>query len=548
MASKKKLLVFPEEKETVSKDTKVTIGSILESYNERGKQFSSEGIHYSPITLLTTISNLYLMKKYNTNCFMYGDKGKNENFVYGGIVLNFFPGQLDLPIDEIIPDMLAQLNGENLFQIQNFLNCIKNGQPIIIIPLLLQFSDADHHANMLIYRKDLNTIEHFEPHGSYLDLRKDYGDKISVLLQLLVDKINIVNNTPKTQFYKVLPTDIRLVPSNEVCIRGRGLQAIQSQLAAFHIEGPGYCQMWSLLFAEMALLNPTISSKDILENIYGLLGSQPGPIFLSNIIRGYVSMLGDEISMYLSEYINNVFTIENISYTCQVFFNYGRYFSDIISFIVYIEVNVDLLFSAMPKTIEQLNTIEAGFQGSLSKYFRLQNELKELLINRKQNYSIRGVESVDSEIATKLSEELTEYATKRREVRNYVQNKIFQKYLRNKQKLVMATEKKPKATKAPANKSVKKVEEVIDTPAPAIVKEAPKKGRKKVEPIIEEKEKEEIIPTPIPSLSIVEETNASKKKSTQNTKKGGKKYKKRTKKHKKRKSTNTKKSNKRSKF
>ena len=284
MASKKKLVVFPEEKETVSKDAEVTIGSILENYNERGKQFASEGIHYSPITLITEISNLYLIKKYNTNCFMYGDKGKNENFIYGGIVLNFLPRQLDLPIDEIIADMLGQLNGENLFQIQNFLNCIKNGQPIIIIPLLLQFADGTHHANMLIYRKDLNTIEHFEPHGSYLDLRQDYGDKISVLLQLLVDKINVVNNTPKTQFYKVIPTDIRLVPSNEVCIRGRGLQAIQSQLAAFHIEGAGYCQMWSLLFAELALLNPTISSKDILENIYGISFEEPPTKFLGAII------------------------------------------------------------------------------------------------------------------------------------------------------------------------------------------------------------------------------------------------------------------------
>ena len=528
MASKKKPVIFPEEKETVSKDTEVTIGSILENYNERGKQFAAEGIHYSPISLLTSISNLYLMKKYNTNCFMYGDKGKNENFIYGGIVLNFLPGQLDLPIDEIIPDILLQLNGENLFQIQNFLNCIKNGQPIIIIPLLLQFADGTHHSNMLIYRKDLNTIEHFEPHGSYLDLRKDYGDKISVLLQLLVDKINIVNNTPKTQFYKVLPIDIRLVPSNEVCLRGRGLQAIQSQLSAFHIEGAGYCQMWSLLFAEMALLNPTISSKDILENIYGLLDSQNGPIFLSNIIRGYVSMLGDEISMYLSEYINNVFTKENISYTCQIFFNYGRYFSDIISHIVYIEVNIDLLFTAMPKTIQQLNTVEASLQGSLSKYFRLQNELKDLLINRKRNYSIRGIESVDSEIASKLSEELTEYATKRREVRNYVQNKIFQKYLRNKQQLVMATEKKPRATKV-----LKKVEEVTDSPD--IVKEAPKKGRKKVEPIIEE-----IIP-PIPADIVIEETSTSQRKGTRNTKKGGKKYIKRTKKYKKRKLTNSKK-------
>ena len=92
----------------------------------------------------------------------------------------------------------------------------------------------------------------------------------------------------------------------------------------------------------------------------------------------------------------------------------------------------------------------------------------------------------------------------------------------------MATEKKPRATKV-----LKKVEEVTDSPD--IVKEAPKKGRKKVEPIIEE-----IIP-PIPADIVIEETSTSQRKGTRNTKKGGKKYIKRTKKYKKRKLTNSKK-------
>jgi hypothetical protein len=535
MASKKKLVVFPEEKETVSKDTEVTIGSILESYSERGKQFSSEGIHYSPITLITEISNLYLIKKYNTNCFMYGDTRNEQNIMYGGFVLNFLQSQLDLPIERIVPDMLAQINNKNfLLQIDNFLNCIKNMKPVIFIPLLLNFTDGTPHANMLIYRKDLNIIEHFEPHGAFFDSKEDYGGKINIILQFVIYKINEINNTPTSRFYNVLSSNIHLITSDKICLRSGGLQSIQSLLASFSIEGAGYCQMWSLLFAELALLNPTISSIEILENIYGLLETQDGPLFLSNIIRGYVSMLGDEISVYLSEYINNVFTIENIGYICKIYPDYARYLSDIINYIVHTEINIENLFQSSLKTMVQLNTVEAGLQGSLSKYFRLQNELKELLINRKQNYSIRGVESVDSEIASKLSEELLEYASKRREVRNYVQNKIFQKYLRNKQELVMATEKKPKATKAPANNSVKKVEEVI-------VKEAPKKGRKKVEPIIEEKE-EVIIPPPIPPVvSIVEETNTNQRKSTRNTKKGGKKYIKRTKKYKKRKLKNTKK-------
>ena len=464
MSSKKKVTVFPEEKATIARDTSDTITSILESYNERGQQFATEGINYSAITLITTISNLYLIKKYNTNCFMYGNKGLDENFLYGGIILSFSEGQIDQPIDRIIPDMLTQINSKNLlFQIDNFLNCIKNGNQVIIIPLLLQFADGTHHANMLIYRQDLNTIDHFEPHGSFLDLRPEYGDKMTRILQLVIDKINEINATPESRFYNVLPNNIHLMPSNEVCIRGPGLQAIQSQLASFSIEGSGYCQMWSLLFAEMALLNPTINSTEILETIYGLLNRQDGPVFLSNIIRGYVSMLGDEISIYLSQYINNAFTIENISYICKILFPYARLLSDILSFIVYIEVNVDVLFITMPKTMVQLDEVDARLQGTLSNYFRLQNELKELLINRKQNYSIRGKEAVDAEIVSKLREEYAEYSNKKRDIRNYVQNKIFQNYLRNKQQMVVVAEKKPRSTKA-----IKTVEEVIPQPVVTI--------------------------------------------------------------------------------
>jgi predicted transcriptional regulator len=518
MDNKQQQPVFPEEKTDISRDTAYTIKSILESYNERGQQFVREGIEYTAITLLTTISNLYLIKKYNTNCFMYGDQGKDDTFMYGGITLNFASGQLEIPIEEIQnnTDILSQINGKNLFQIKNFLNCIKNNQPVIIIPLLLEFADGTHHANMLIYRKELNTIEHFEPHGSFLDLRKDYGDKVNAILQLIIDKINETNSNSKSQYYNVLPGNIRLTPSNEVCIRTRGLQAIQQQLRSFSIEGPGYCQMWSLMFAELALLNPTINSKDILDEIYKLLETQDGSIFLSNVIRGYVSMLGDEISLYLSEYINNAFTIENISYICRVLFPYARYLSEILTFIVYIEVNVDLLFRAMPKTMAQLDDVDSRLQGSLSNYFRLQNELKELLINRKRNYSIRGKDVVDAEIVAKLREEFNEYYPKKREIKNYVQNKIFQNYLRNRQQVVAVVEKKSKATKATAtaSKAEKKVEEVVNVP---VIVEAPKRGRKKAVEVVEEE---------LPAAAVVE-TTTNQRKSTRTTKKGGKRYKKR---------------------
>jgi hypothetical protein len=456
MSRKKAVLtsptIFPEEKSDISTDTSNTIGSILESYNQRGQQFSVEGIDYTPITLITTISNLYLIKKYKTNCFMYGDKAKDESFVYGGFIFNFLEGQLDLPMAQIQNDILLQINGKNLFQIHNFLNCVKNGQPIIIIPLLFIFSDGSNHANMLIYRRELNIIEHFEPHGSFFDLNPKYGEKITQILQLLLTKINELNSS--ILFKDFLPGNIRLIPSNEVCIHHRGLQAIQTQLASFSIEGSGYCQMWSLLFAELALLNPTMNSRDILNEIYRLLETQEGAVFLSNVIRGYVSMLGDEISSYLSEYINNAFTIENISYICRILFPYASYLSKILTFIVWNEVNIDSFFAQMPKTKAQLEATEQTLQVKLSEHFRLQNELKELLINRKLNYSVRGKESVDAEIIAKLREDFNYNYYKNKDIQNYIQNKIFQKYVALKQSTPAVAEKK--ATKKGTKKGGKK--------------------------------------------------------------------------------------------
>ena len=46
------MIILPKKMETISKDTEVTIRSILESYNQKGKQFAAEGIHYSAITLI----------------------------------------------------------------------------------------------------------------------------------------------------------------------------------------------------------------------------------------------------------------------------------------------------------------------------------------------------------------------------------------------------------------------------------------------------------------------------------------------------------------
>jgi len=451
-ASASESLVFPEAKESISRDTQVAIAGILENYNKKGEEFESRGIEFAPTTILTGISNLYLIKKYGTNCFMYGNNSRIGEFVHGGFIINLPGSSID---SRISGEFLSEFIAKNLIQIQNFLNCVKKtNNPVIIIPLALTFSEGGHHANMLIYNRNLNTFEHFEPHGSSFSLNPSYGDKIKVILESLVNKINELNTTPSTPFFGSLPNNIRLIPSNDVCIHAKGLQAIQEELALFEIERGQYCQMWSLLFAEMALLNPTITSKDILDQIHGLLERKNGPRFLSNVIRGYVTVLGQGISMYLSEYINNAFTIENMSYIFTINRDYAEYLAYMLQLVIDLEVNAEMLLRAMPQTISQIEAHETRLQGKLSNYIRIQQEIKDLLMSRKQNYTVRGKDRVDAEIISKLIEELREYSANKVDIKSYIKDKIFKNFLISKQGSASAS--KPRSTKKGGKKYKKR--------------------------------------------------------------------------------------------
>lgn len=436
-------LVFPEGRETISRATQVAIAGILEGYSQKGEEFSSKGIDFAPISILSGISTLYLNKKYGTNCFMYGSNSSITQFIHGGFRIEF----LSERIPPITPDFLTDFLAKNLIQIQNFLKCVKsNSSPVIIVPLGLVFPTGGHHANMLIYKRILNTFEHFEPHGQSLSLDPSNGDKITTILRALVDKINELNNTSK-QFSRSLPNDIRLVPSNEVCIRDSGLQSIQEQTRGFAIEQGEYCQMWSFLFAELSLLNPSVSSRDILSQIYRLLESKDQSRFLTNVIRGYVSMLGEGVSMYLSEYINNEFTIENMSYIFSLFEPYAKEMAYILQIIIDCEVNAEMIVTQMQITIPKIEGQETKIEGALSNYFRIQQEVKDLLASRKRNYTVKGKDRVDAEIRSKLMEELDEYLRNKGVIKTYIQNKVFKNFLRSRQSGSRKGGKKYKKTK-----------------------------------------------------------------------------------------------------
>ena len=202
---------------------------------------------------------------------------------------------------------------------ENIMKCISRGNKIIIIPfgLTIDIKGKKYgHANLLIYRRNTNQIEHIEPHGA------QYGgpEKVSVVksirqylttmvyrLNFLIDEENEEERRENHFHFHHPDNDIprvTLVKSNEVC-PVKGVQALESiSLIPKNsiIEPEGYCSAWSMFFAELCLKNPEIPSKQIYAAILKkseLYSNQND--YLRNIIRGYTCFINNKLAKYFSQ-------------------------------------------------------------------------------------------------------------------------------------------------------------------------------------------------------------------------------------------------------
>jgi hypothetical protein len=95
----------------------------------------------------------------------------------------------------------------------------------------------------------------------------------------------------------------KYVESSEVCPYIQGLQDIEgtSKLKRVgKLEPAGYCAAWGLFFAELNLKNPTLTSNEILNNIYNhLTTKESGPNYLRSVIRGYAGYIYQNVDRYL---------------------------------------------------------------------------------------------------------------------------------------------------------------------------------------------------------------------------------------------------------
>jgi hypothetical protein len=148
---------------------------------------------------------------------------------------------------------------------------------------------------MLVYKVENNEIEHFEPHGSEIlgDLYLQDAAKAVILYF-----VYILNKYLKNDGLQ----QVKYIEASQICPYIKGLQSIEedSKLPKYKIEPTGYCIAWWLFFAELNLKNQTLTSSEILNNIYSYLTTkESGSDYLRKVIRGYAGYIYQTVDRYL---------------------------------------------------------------------------------------------------------------------------------------------------------------------------------------------------------------------------------------------------------
>ncbi len=308
---------FPEEY-TLEEATK----KITKKTNHLSKKGLEKISEFLGTTSIEAMFYLYLLKKYKSPCFLIEATGGDFWEILG----------INLKIREVYSADESEFISEYLERLAvKLVACIKNNVNIIIIPLglTLCYPDGDitGHANVLIYRKNFNHIEHFEPHGKSGSFgNKKLNSSIDLFLKLFVEYVNIKlfkNKTP-AQVQDLKP--IELIESNKVCPYLYGFQSREEEssiIKILEVEPRGYCAAWSMFFTELCLKNPSMTSSQIIEIVFSTSHLQilraehfrdiiSSADYFRHIIRGYATFINEKISTYFSFLFDKKITIADI--------------------------------------------------------------------------------------------------------------------------------------------------------------------------------------------------------------------------------------------
>jgi len=249
------------------------IKAFLVNLANMGDAKDKKTVAYYPNSVVAPILLLTLLRKYNNDCLLVGYADEKHRF-YGA--LDFFNQKSSKynVAEPSVPDSFYE----------EFKNCIKRGTKLIAIPIGIRLPGNEGHANVLMYRVDINQLERYEPHGVQGFFAKDsakntkYNERIDEVVQKFFSakatkadkKKGIAERLGDIVTAEGLPTFKYLSPMHLHKSYIRGFQAYESAQHATRYPGKeslyeGLCQVWSSFYIQLCFKYPTMTGEYLIE-------------------------------------------------------------------------------------------------------------------------------------------------------------------------------------------------------------------------------------------------------------------------------------------
>ena len=363
------------------------------------------------------------------SCLIKAREDPNNSEI--GLIVKIFAHRNN--VQKLKDDYLIQISPLLNFYSDQIVNCIINGSNIIIIPMdiTLIYSDntTDGHANLLIYRRNRNELEHFEPHGKVLrdsnfTLELIIGNQIRDYLTLLETKINVRITEYNESLKKSNKLErVKLISAHSICPESDGFQTLESRSTLplpvnVLFETGGYCSAWSMFFTELCLKNPQIPSREIYRFVLknpAIVGNKSD--YFKRVIHGYTYYINNKIVKHFSEIFEENLTTTKIVKRIKNFKNKEE--ENKVDTIIYYNRFNNLLKSEFEKT--PIDSIKAPVIRNMVQKFR---SMKSRLNSNSSSINSSGSRKTSSPIQHVLTQEEKEGLQKT------VQKYLLQKKIR----------------------------------------------------------------------------------------------------------------------
>lgn len=251
---------------------------------------------YTGSTLDVLIGLMYILTKHKSACSTLNKNYANNTelckfYKSLGIMMNNRCEFLNFEIVWIHFKLYIMDTFYDLFK-----KCLSKNTKFIIIPVGIELKNGSH-ANYIIYDKELNEVERFEPHGSTTPPGLNYNPVLlDDILEKRFDSLNmgIKYIRPKDFLPKI------------------GFQLMDaSETSQNRIGDPGgFCALWSLWYTDMRLTYPSVKREKLVK--YLMKNIKLNNMSFRNLIRNYsqnIIILRDELlssaEMDVNDWLND---------------------------------------------------------------------------------------------------------------------------------------------------------------------------------------------------------------------------------------------------